>query len=110
MTGARTDTLTAALARVPLGQFPTPLEWAPRCSAEPGFPAVWIKQATASPAGGFPAATIALQNNLGAIVRIIHNQFPNVRLAYFPMSLRARRSPAACWRSFRTMRPPNPGT
>ncbi len=44
MTGARTDTLTAALARVPLGQFPTPLEWAPRCSAEPGFPAVWIKR------------------------------------------------------------------
>ncbi len=44
--------------------------------------AVWIKQANAGPTGGFPAATLALQNNLGAIVRIIHDLFPNVRLAY----------------------------
>lgn len=45
--------------------------------------AVWIKQANAGPAGGFPAATLTLQNNLGSIVRIVHDQFPNVRLAYF---------------------------
>ena len=44
MTGNRTDSLTAGLARVPLGQFPTSLEWAPRLSAEAGFPAVWIKR------------------------------------------------------------------
>lgn len=40
----RDDTLTASLARVALGQFPTPLETAPRLSAEPGFPPVWIKR------------------------------------------------------------------
>ncbi len=45
--------------------------------------AVWIKQANAGPTGGFPAATLALQNNLGAIVRIIHDKFPSVKLAYF---------------------------
>lgn len=54
-----------------------------RGSSSAQVQAVWIKQANAGPSGGFPAATITLQNNLGAIVRIIHDQFPNVRLAYF---------------------------
>ena len=40
----RDDQLTAGLARVALGQFPTALEAAPRLSAEPGFPPVWIKR------------------------------------------------------------------
>jgi 1-aminocyclopropane-1-carboxylate deaminase/D-cysteine desulfhydrase-like pyridoxal-dependent ACC family enzyme len=40
----RDDQLTAGLARVALGQFPTALETAPRLSAEPGFPPVWIKR------------------------------------------------------------------
>jgi len=44
--------------------------------------AVWIKEANAGPTGGFPASTVTLQNNLGAIVRIIHDKFPNVKLAY----------------------------
>lgn len=42
--GARTDALTAALARVPLAQLPTPLEPAARLSAELGGPAIWIKR------------------------------------------------------------------
>ena len=40
----RDDQLTARLARVSLGQFPTALEAAPRLSAEPGFPPVWVKR------------------------------------------------------------------
>jgi 1-aminocyclopropane-1-carboxylate deaminase/D-cysteine desulfhydrase-like pyridoxal-dependent ACC family enzyme len=40
----RDDQLTAGLARVALGQFPTALEVAPRLSAEPGFPPVWVKR------------------------------------------------------------------
>ena len=40
----RDDQLTAGLARVALGQFPTALEAAPRLSAEPGFPPVWVKR------------------------------------------------------------------
>jgi len=43
---------------------------------------VWIKEADATPTGGFPAATTSLMQNLGAIVRIIHDRLPNVRLAY----------------------------
>jgi len=53
-----------------------------RGSSSAQVQAVWIKQANAGPTGGFPAASLTLQNNLGAIVRIIHDQFPNVRLAY----------------------------
>src|SRR5262245_34674115 len=44
--------------------------------------AVWIKEADASPTTGFPAATTTLMQDLGAIVRIIHDQLPNVRIAY----------------------------
>ena len=40
----RSDQLTARLARVALGQFPTALEAAPRLSAEHGFPPVWVKR------------------------------------------------------------------
>ena len=40
----RTDRLTAALARVPLAQLPTPFEAAPRLSAVLGGPPVWIKR------------------------------------------------------------------
>lgn len=40
----RSDQLTARLARVSLGQFPTALEAAPRLSAEMSFPPVWIKR------------------------------------------------------------------
>jgi 1-aminocyclopropane-1-carboxylate deaminase/D-cysteine desulfhydrase-like pyridoxal-dependent ACC family enzyme len=40
----RDDQLTAGLARVALGQFPTVLQAAPRLSAEPGFPPVWVKR------------------------------------------------------------------
>jgi hypothetical protein len=43
---------------------------------------VWIKEANAGPTGGFPAATNLLMQNLGAIVRIIKDKLPNVRLAY----------------------------
>lgn len=40
----RADGLTRVLARVPLGQFPTPLECAPRLSAESGAAQLWIKR------------------------------------------------------------------
>ena len=40
----RDDQLTAGLARVALGQFPTVLQAAPRLSAEAGFPPVWVKR------------------------------------------------------------------
>ncbi len=40
----RDDSLTASLARVQLGLFPTPLDAAPRLSAEAGFPPVWVKR------------------------------------------------------------------
>ena len=44
--------------------------------------AVWIKEANSGPTTGFPAATEDLMRNLGAIVRIIKDKLPNVRLAY----------------------------
>lgn len=40
----REDGLTRALARVPLGQFPTPLEAAPRLTAHLGSAPIWIKR------------------------------------------------------------------
>ena len=40
----REDDLTRALARVPLGQFPTPLEAAPRLTAQLGSAPIWIKR------------------------------------------------------------------
>ena len=44
--------------------------------------AVWLKEANAGPRGGFPAATDTLTWNLGAVVRILHQKLPNVRLCY----------------------------
>ena len=41
---AREDGLTAALARVPLANLPTPFEPAPRLSAALGGPPIWIKR------------------------------------------------------------------
>ena len=40
----RLDGLTRALARVPLGQFPTPLEAAPRLAAQLGSAPLWVKR------------------------------------------------------------------
>jgi len=45
--------------------------------------AVWLKEANASPTGGFPASAESLTANLGTIVQIIHQKLPNVRLCYF---------------------------
>ena len=45
--------------------------------------AVWVKEANAGPRGGFPASAESLQWNLAAIVRIIKQKLPNVRLCYF---------------------------
>jgi hypothetical protein len=42
----------------------------------------WIKEANASPTGGFDASRESLTANLGAIVRIINDKMPNVRIAY----------------------------
>jgi hypothetical protein len=44
--------------------------------------AVWIKEADASPTGGFPAATDTLLANLGTLVRNIRTLMPNVKLTY----------------------------
>ena len=40
----RVDSLTAGLARVPLAQWPTPLEAAPQLSAALGGPPLWVKR------------------------------------------------------------------
>jgi hypothetical protein len=45
--------------------------------------AVWIKEAIAGPSGGFAASTDTLTHDLAALVRLIHQKLPNVRLAYF---------------------------
>ncbi len=43
---------------------------------------VWIKEANASPHGGFPESADSLLWNLGTLVRNIHAVLPNVKLAY----------------------------
>lgn len=43
---------------------------------------VWIKQADAGPSQGFPAYAKRLQEELGRIVPIVPQRFPNVKLAY----------------------------
>ncbi len=43
---------------------------------------VWIKEANRRPTGPFPASTDSLAWNLGAIVRIIKDKLPNVKIAY----------------------------
>jgi hypothetical protein len=44
--------------------------------------AIWIKQADADPASGFPAYAQTLQRELGDIVRIAAKRFPNLKVAY----------------------------
>jgi len=44
--------------------------------------AVWLKEADANPTGMFPASAETLQWNLTAIVRILKQKLPNVKLAY----------------------------
>jgi len=44
--------------------------------------AVWLKEANADPTGTFPASADTLQWNLAAIVRILKQKLPNVKLAY----------------------------
>jgi hypothetical protein len=44
--------------------------------------AVWIKQADAGPNQGFPKYAEKLQQELGQIVRILPQRFPNVKLCY----------------------------
>lgn len=44
--------------------------------------AVWIKQADAGPTQGFPAYAKTLQDELQAILNVIHERFPNCKLAY----------------------------
>lgn len=51
--------------------------------------AVWIKQANASPTGGFSTSSWTLTRNLGAIVRNLADLMPNLRLAYFTSRLYA---------------------
>lgn len=43
----------------------------------------WIKEANATPTGGFPAATDTLRANLAAIVRILKTRCPNLKLVFF---------------------------
>ena len=44
--------------------------------------AVWLKEAIAQPTGGFPADAQALHDDLQAIIRILAQRFPNLRLVY----------------------------
>jgi hypothetical protein len=42
----------------------------------------WIKEANAGPTTGFPAATTALMQDLGSVVRTLKQHLPNIRIAY----------------------------
>jgi hypothetical protein len=42
----------------------------------------WIKEADAGPSQGFPAYAQTLENELGQIARLLHDRFPNLKLAY----------------------------
>ena len=42
----------------------------------------WVKEANATPTTGFPAATLTLMQDEGAVVRTLKSLFPNVRIAY----------------------------
>ncbi len=44
--------------------------------------AVWIKQADAGPRQGFPDYALKLQKELVRIVQVVHDRFPNTKLAY----------------------------
>lgn len=45
--------------------------------------AVWIKEAIATPTGSFTPSTDTLMHEMAALVRLIHQKLPNVKLAYF---------------------------
>ena len=53
-----------------------------RGSSKAQVQVVWLKEANANPTAGFPAATIQLMNDLGSVVRTIHDQLPNARIVY----------------------------
>ncbi len=42
----------------------------------------WIKEADAGPTGGFPAATDTLRDNLAAVVRVLQQRCPNLKLVF----------------------------
>jgi hypothetical protein len=42
----------------------------------------WIKEANAGPSGGFVTAASRLTDDLAAVVRVLKDRYPNVRLAY----------------------------
>jgi hypothetical protein len=44
--------------------------------------AVWIKEADAGPTQGFPKYAQTLQQELAEIARVLHQRFPNLKLAY----------------------------
>jgi hypothetical protein len=44
--------------------------------------AVWIKQANARPGEGFPEAAKVLQNDMVATLHVLHDRFPNLKIAY----------------------------
>jgi Cu/Ag efflux protein CusF len=43
----------------------------------------WIKEADAGPSQGFPKYAQTLQQELAQIARVLHQRFPNLKLAYF---------------------------
>ena len=44
--------------------------------------AIWIKEADAGPSQGFPKYAQTLQQELAEIARVLHQRFPNLKLAY----------------------------
>jgi hypothetical protein len=48
----------------------------------PQVQAVWLKEAIEQPSGRFPADARALHDDLRAIIRILAQRFPNLRLVY----------------------------
>jgi hypothetical protein len=48
----------------------------------PQVQAVWIKQADRNPTQGFPKYAQTLQEELGNVVRVLPQRFPNVKLVY----------------------------
>lgn len=44
--------------------------------------AVWLKEANASPTGGFPQHAQTMQGQLAAVMQIVHDRYPNAPLCY----------------------------
>jgi hypothetical protein len=44
--------------------------------------AVWIKQANGQPTEGFPEAAKILQNDVVSTLHVLHDRFPNLKIAY----------------------------